>query len=762
MIEIFENKIHLKNDVFSYAIAISDLGHLHHLYFGSPILSSDCEALIESHFVSYGSSIVLGQDYSLDQIAQEISFKGKGDFRESSYEVVGSNNEFVSHLRVSKTYLNELIEFPKDFFYPRTNEQVEQLVIEMIDDYHPVLIKLFYTLYPTVLVRHISITNHSNESLYIKKLMSAQFDVITQHCETITLNGTWGKEAQIKHDIVTSGSLVHQSLTGATSSLTNSGLMVKTDQMVYGLNLIYSGNHYNSVSKHYDGSARIMMGINPSQFSVELLVHDTFESPCCVLTCSQEVYRVSNQFHNFIKDYLLVPAPFEKPVTYNHWEGTFFDYNHSKLLKFASKAKDCDMDLFVIDDGWFGHRDQDNNSLGDYFENSKKFPYGLSNTLDKIRSLGLKVGLWVEPEMISEDSELFRTRPHFAVGDPNHTRAKGRNQLVLDLCQKEVQDFIIKEVTRVIDQYGVDYIKWDMNRHHSDQFSIALENQYLFDVTYQKGLVRVLREIFNPRPHVFLEMCSSGGNRFDLGMLCVAQQIWTSDNTDAMDRLKIQEGTSMFYPLTCISNHVSGKVNAQTLRQNPLSTRFNVACFGALGYELDLSICSKVELDEIKEQIQFYKAHKDIILNGEFRVMHHPHTNRVCWQVIDKNQGIVGLFGLMNQALSEKELLVVKDLKQETKYKVLAKSQKLNLERFGELLKHVTNLPIHPYGSIMNTVSHYKSMDDGPFEKIASGALLEAGLPLNPVYLGTGYHDKIRIWGDFGSTLYTIKEVNHE
>lgn len=764
MIEIKDKTVYCQTQNTSYWFGINDYQHPVHYYFGPKIPLQDVAPLQRDHVVAYGSSVELGYLYSLDQEALEISFSGKGDFREVAYEISDLKQDALSHLRVTKVFLNDHIDFPKAFFYPRITDSVQQVVVQLVDDYHPIRLELFYTVYEEedVILRHQRIINEGADIVLINRLMSLQLDLNEQGFEVITANGTWGREAQLTKDRINSGTLIHQSRTGASSNLSNPGLILKKPQICYGFNLIYSGNHYNSVSVNYDGSTRVLSGINPQTFSWNLKPQESFETPLAICTTGHTEAQVSNHFHQFIKNRIVPTAPFPKPITYNHWEGTFFDYNHKKLISFAKKAKECGMDLFVIDDGWFGKRDQDNCSLGDYFENTNKFPQGLKNTIQQIRDLGLKVGLWVEPEMISEDSECYRQHPHWVVGKPNHLRAKGRNQWILDLCQTEVQDYIVDHVGRLIDEYQVDYIKWDMNRHHSDQFSCVLENQKEFDVRFQMALVSILRRIFIERKHVFLEMCSSGGNRFDLGMLSVAQQIWTSDNTDAMDRLKIQEGTALFYPLSVLSNHVSGKINTQTLRKTSLSTRFNVACFGALGYELDLNLCSKVELDEIKEQIEFYKKVQELILKGDFMVTETDNPNRVCWQVKNGKQALVGYFGKMNSGLQPREKLRVLDLESQTMYSIESKPQRLMLDQFGELLKHVAKFPIHPYGSIMNLLSHYKTIQDGVFKTSASGALLAQGIVLNDLYLGTGYHESIRLWGDFGSTLYVVKEIENE
>lgn len=764
MIKIDDQCIYFQGQSTSYWMKVNHHQHLEHLYYGPKIPIQNVDVLENKNRVNFGSQVDIHDNYTLNTQLLEISSAGKGDFRPVSLEMSHPNDDsFVSDLRVKNYYGSSVVQYPKVFFSPRINANTSQLVIELEDDYFNVLIKLYYTFYPDydMLIRHTSIQNLGYENITLNKVMSTQFDSLESDYKILSLNGSWGKEAQITIDEIHSGTLLHQSLTGASSALTNPGFMLINDQQAIGFNLMYSGNHMYSVTKHMDDSLRILSGINSSQFKWTLKPSETFETPVALMTCSELGRKgVTQNFHRFINDLIIPKSPFEKPIVYNHWEGTFFDYDHIKLMSFATKAKNLGMELFVIDDGWFGKRDNDSVSLGDYTVNSKKFPQGLKHSIDKIKDLGLKVGIWVEPEMVSEDSDLYRSHPQWVVGRSDKPRIKGRNQWILDLCQIEVQDYIINQVGKVIDEFGVDYIKWDMNRNHSDQYSNVLSSQKEFDVRYQMGLVRVLKEIFLKRPYIFLEMCSSGGNRFDLGMLSVAQQIWTSDNTDAIDRLKIQEGTACFYPLRSISNHVSGRVNTQTLRHNPLSTRFNVAAFGAFGYELDLNICSKAELNEIRRQIETYKSLRTLILNGDYQVI--PSKNRIIWQVTYQNEALVGLYQTLNQGLQSKEKLRVIDLDPETMYQVKSIDQALFIDRFGELLKHVTDLKIHPYGMIMHKMAQHKTIQNGVFTAIASGKLLSQGILLNEIYMGTGYHPELRVWGDFGSTLYHIKEVSDE
>ena len=341
---------------------------------------------------------------------------------------------------------------------------------------------------------------------------------------------------------------------------------------------------------------------------------------------------LSNQFHDCINRHLINQNHQykERPILINNWEATYFDFNEKKLLAIAKKANKLGIELFCLDDGWFGKRNDDYSSLGDWYYNKKKLPRGVTRIANKINKLGLDFGIWVEPEMVNEDSDLYRAHPNWAIQVPNQEPSLGRNQLILDLTNHEVREYLKNTLESLFSSANITYVKWDMNRNFSDVFSSNLdsESQGKFYHLYVLGLYEILEYLTTKFPHILFESCSSGGNRFDLGMLYYMPQTWTSDNTDAFERLLIQEGTSMLYPLSTISNHVSGDRSHQVFRHTPLETRFNVSCFGVLGYELDLTQLTPFDTKVITKQIEFYKSHRNLFQYGRFYFALHVNTIR--------------------------------------------------------------------------------------------------------------------------------------
>jgi len=486
-----------------------------------------------------------------------------------------------------------------------------------------------------------------------------------------------------------------------------------------------------------------------------------------VMTFSDAGFNgVSHHFHDFVNAHI-VPAYWagrERPVLLNNWEGTFFDFNERKLLDLARGAADLGVELFVLDDGWFGGRDDDHAGLGDYDVNRSKLPSGLKGLGDKIKALGLDFGLWFEPEMVNEDSELFRAHPEWAVRSPGRRHTLGRNQLVLDLTNEAVQDYVIDSVGEILDGAPITYVKWDMNRHISDAYSPGLDDQGRFFHAYILGLYRVLGSIFGPRPHILLESCSSGGNRFDLGMLCYSPQVWSSDDTDPVERLAIQGGLSYLYPQSCMGAHVTASPHQQTLRQTPLVTRFNVAAFGVLGYELDLKYLTMLEKREIREQIAFYKAHRKTFQFGRFWRQDPRKPNKVEWAVVDADgdEAIAGFFQTMTTASEGYDALRVPGLAPDCRYVVSTRPQPLYLDRFGGLVKHILPVDLDPGGPVLRTAGKVYRLTDCVETYTATGTLLAGGVMLNNQFMGTNHNSQTRLLGDFGSTLYEIKVEDDE
>ena len=395
--------------------------------------------------------------------------------------------------------------------------------------------------------------------------------------------------------------------------------------------------------------------------------------------------------------------------------------------------------------------------------------------------MGMKFGLWFEPEMANEKSDLYRNHPEYALQTPNKKPALGRNQLVLDLCNPKVRDHIVENVTRILDSAKVDYVKWDYNRHLSDACSPYTPQQGRFFHTYIMGLYEVLDRIFQARPHILFESCSSGGNRFDLGMLCYSPQVWTSDDTDPIERLSIQGGISYLYPLSTMGAHVSEAPHSQTLRNTPLATRFNVSAFGCLGYELDLKYLTNAEMKEVKQQISFYKKHRRLFQYGKFWRGDPYKDNKVVWHVTANQENrsdtpssssptpyalhptpysaITGLFQTQTKACETFDRLRFMGLEPERKYSVKTHPQRMFIGRFGGLVKHILPVALNPNGLILRTVGKFYSLEENIETYTAYGQTLTGGIILNNQYEGTGLHENMRILGDFGSNLYIVQQM---
>lgn len=415
--------------------------------------------------------------------------------------------------------------------------------------------------------------------------------------------------------------------------------------------------------------------------------------------------------------------------------------------------------MFVLDDGWFGKRNNDFAGLGDWVENRKKLPGGIKYIANAVNKMGMKFGLWFEPECVNPDSDLYRAHPDWAISIEGRTITLGRNQMVLDLTRKEVRDYIVDSVDKVLCNANIEYVKWDYNRHISDMYSSSLKQQGEFFHRYIMGLYEVLGRVFREKhPNILFESCSSGGNRFDLGMLCYSPQIWTSDNTDPIERLDIQGGIYNFYPQSTVSAHVSMAPHAQTLRDTPIQTRFNVAAFGVLGYELDFRELTHTERQQVKEQIAFYKAHRRTFQYGQLKKVKNKRSDEITWQISSNDETMAAIYQKYKTACPGRDRLNVTGLEPDTIYSVESRDQHLRISRFGGLIKHIVPVQLRGDGFILRTVNKYFAMKDGKENYVASGAALSEGINLAMQYEGSGYDPGLRILGDFGSSLYVIKE----
>ena len=748
MIYTQNNVYHLKTDCYSYMLRINSYGVAEHLHFGAPVASEDAEAFLCHPGLGWGSCVVLDDSDSgscLDDKPLEWSGSGRGDYRESPLELGGQSTDF--RFVGAETLKNSI---PMTCGLPQAQGDCETLVLTL--EQQGARLKLIYSAYPTALVRRTVLENTGDKPICLQKLMSFCMD-IPGDFTMATFNGGWIAEMR-RQDVPVGGSkVVNESLTGASSNRHNPGFMLfeedatESSGRVYGFNLVYSGNHYAAAQQSLQGLTRVMQGINPSNFVKELQPGEIFETPEAVLCCSDQGFGgMSRNMHAFVNRHI-VPAYWQgrsRPVLYNDWEGCMFDFNQHRLLDLADRAKKLGCELFVLDDGWFGKRNDDKAGLGDYTVNKKKLPEGLEGLASRIREKGMEFGLWFEPESVNPDSDLYRAHPDWALTD-SFPDVLGRHQLLLDLTKPQVRDYIVENITNILDHADITYVKWDMNRH-----SIALGAKAH---DFVLGVYDVMRRIFGPRPQILLENCSSGGNRFDLGMLCFSPQIWCSDDTDPIERLTIQGNLSYLYPQSTFGAHVSATPHAQTLRVTPLSTRGNVSFFGCLGYELDLKHLLPVEIKAIQAQTAFYKQYREVFQFGTFQ------RTKNGWQVSDGKVTIAGVFHKLVHAAPGYEQLRLKGLDPEAAYRVTSLDQALRIGQFGGLLKHVVPVNINPNGALLRMVDSHFTMKDNVENITASGAALMSGMMLRPLFRGTGYNEAQRTQGDFGSDVFVVEEI---
>ena len=748
MIECKDGLFHLTNRSLSCLLRVGRYGLLEQVHFGAPIRTEDAEAMAGQPGLGWGSSLLLNDKDTgscPDAMALAWSGSGRGDFRESPLEMNGMSTDF--------TYVNHKVLEQAPVMcsgLPQTHGEGETLEITM--EQPGARLKLYFTLYETAMTRFAVLENTGEAPIRLQKLMSYSMDLYGTYTMT-TFNGSWIAEMQRCDTAVGAARVVNESATGASSNQHNPGFLLSEEETtedagrVYGFNLIYSGNHYASARRCQQGFTRVMQGINPANFSKELKTGETFETPEAVLCYSGAGFGgLSMRMHKFVMDHV-VPAYWrnkERPILYNSWEGCMFDFNQSRLMDLAHRAQKLGCELFVLDDGWFGARNNDLAGLGDYNVNLKKLPQGLSGLANKINKLGLEFGLWFEPESVNEDSDLYRAHPDWALTDAFPT-IYGRHQLLLDLTKQEVRDYIVENVSHVLDSANITYVKWDMNRH-----SVAVGAKAH---DYILGLYDVLRRIFEPRPQILLESCSSGGNRFDLGMLCFGPQVWCSDNTDPISRLEIQGNLSYLYPQSTFGAHVSAAPHAQTLRNTPLTTRGNVSFFGCLGYELDLKHLVDVEVQEIKHQIELYKTYRGLFQFGTFRRLKNG------WQVTQDGVTAAGVFHKLVDAAPGYEQLRLKGLDTGKVYHLRTRAQKIRVGQFAHLMKHVVPVNLNPDGAVLRTADKHYGLEDGAEGYRVSGSALNSGILLQPLFRGTGYDKNQRTQGDYGSNLYIIEEI---
>ena len=770
---IRENKrvFQLDTPKTSYILRITEQGHPEHIYYGKRLPQADMEALRMKNTITLGAAVDYAPGYCLDTMLLEYSGIGKGDYRHSPLEIQLPDGSFTTDFVYQSHEITDAI-CENDAGLPFAKGKGKSLILTLADKkYKKLCLQLVYTVLDgcDVILRHAKLQNGTGEALRIRKFLSAMVDLPEADYTLLTLNGSWAKEAHIQDAPVGYGVHINDSTVGASSNRHNPAFLVKrigADERqgeVIGCNLLYSGNHYSAVERTHQDTLRLAWGMNPHCFDWMLRPGEDFLTPQAAISFSEGgINGFAANMHHFVNNHI-IPKRWqyvERPVVLNNWEATFFDFNRRKILTMAKQAAELGVEMFVLDDGWFGKRNSDRAGLGDWVVNTKKLPGGLKALSRDIRAMGLQFGLWFEPECVNPDSDLYRAHPDWAIHIPGREPSLGRNQLTLDLTRKEVRDYIVDSVDKILKSASISYVKWDYNRHISDAFGSSLANQGEFFHRYILGLYEVLHRIFvEKHPNILLESCSSGGNRFDLGMLCYSPQIWTSDDTDARERMDIQRGMYCFYPPSSISCHVSMCPHQQTLRHTPLGTRFHVAAFGVLGYELDFGELTPEERRQIKDQIAFYKDHRRTFQYGRFSRYFPKREQRESWQTAGEGEILAGIFNLSFHAIPPRDTLRLLDAKSGKRYRVTSLEQKQRIGRFGGLIKHVLPVKLRPDGLVLRTVDRHFAMTDGKEAYECSGEALQSGIQLAMQYSGTGYHKDLRLTTDWGSTLYIAEEL---
>lgn len=779
----------------TYAFWVLPTGQLEHLYYGKKIKFGPgllgIDTLKEQWAFAPGNTVVYDNDhweYTLENVRLEMSALGHGDYREPLVCIThadgGRTSDFLySDFKVRKGR-TELKDMPASY---GNDDEVEELTIILQDKNYNTELELRYCVYAErdVITRTAVLKNCSKDDITVTRLMSMMLDMKDSDYDLTTFHGAWVREMGRDRRHVSHGKYVGGTMSGVSSNKCNPLMLLskpgatQNEGGVYGFNLVYSGNHAEIVEIGSHDKLRVMSGIQPEGFTYLLREGESLEAPEAVMTYSENGFNgMSGNMHTFIRNHIVRGEWKNKvrPILLNSWEAAYFDINESKLVKLAKAAAKVGIELLVMDDGWFGERNDDRRSLGDWVPDKKKLPNGLKGLCDKINDAGVDFGIWVEPEMVNVDSNLYRAHPDWCLAVPGINHSEGRSQRVLDLCREDVQDYIIDAMSEVFGSANIAYVKWDMNRPITDYYSESLPAARQGEVAhrYVLGLYRIMKTLTEKFPHILFEGCSSGGNRFDLGILSYFPQIWGSDNTDAICRASIQDGYSYGYPPETIGAHVSNCPNHQTLRETPLETRFAIASFGAFGYECNLCDMGKEELAAIAVQVALYKDMRQTIqfgtmyrgrsfYSGALSQMHEAMDDNICeWTVVspDKSKAIGMIAQTLVKANWPYQYYKPVGLEPDAMYHFSNRFLKHNIKEFGDLVNQVAPVHVRQDSLLHNVLARMIKMDGEKEDITAYGdVFMEAGINLKPGFGGTGYDDRVRFFPDFASRLYFMDKV---
>lgn len=647
-----------------YQIKADEYGVLKHIWYGSRT-ECDMEYLLEYPDVGFSGNIYEAEskrEYSLDTMPLEYSCKGIGDYRISAAAITHPNGSDALDLRFDgyeiKKGKYEISGLPAVY---ADEDEAETLEIYLKDTSSDIRVILKYGVLEKkdIITRSAVFCNMGDAPCKITKAFSLCLDIPHGDWDWVHFHGRHTMERMVERRKLFHGVQESSSNRGTSSHQQNPSVLLcsndctETSGECIGALLVYSGSFQTKIELTQLNQVRMLMGINSECFSWELKPNEQFSTPEVILSYSDSgMETLSHNFHNVIRNNICTGEYklSERPVLINNWEATYFDFNEERLENIAKEASRLGVDMFVMDDGWFGKRDSDTSGLGDWFVNEGKLKGGLNTLVEKVKSFGMKFGIWFEPEMVSEDSELYKAHPEWAIQIPNRKPTRGRYQLVLDMTRQDVRDYLFRVISDVLSSADISYVKWDMNRSICDWYSAELpaENMGEMQHRYVLGLYELLDRLTTEFPHILFEGCSGGGGRFDAGILYYCPQIWCSDDTDAYERTKIQYGTSFFYPISTIGSHVSIVPNHQTGRITPFETRAVTAMSGSFGYELDLNTLSEEEKNAVIEQNKRFKKYGPLIHNGRYYRLSNPMTDKFAiWSFVSENSGEVLVHGMI-------------------------------------------------------------------------------------------------------------------
>ena len=750
---------HLYNNEVSYIMRIMENGQLENLYYGKKIHDKEDFAYFHDEAMRSQMSVCIPEPglLSMQYTRQEYPSYGTGDYRSPAVTIAQENGSRIIDFKYAghEIYSGKKEILPLPATYVEGKEEAETLEVTLHDNVMDTDLILSYTIYEAypVITRNTKFVHKGKEKIVLERAMSASVEFLDMDYEMVQLSGGWSRERYVKNRKLEMGIQSIQSLNGTCCGAEHNPFLAlkrphttESQGEVYGFSLVYSGNYLGQVEVSTFDMTRVMMGINPEDFSWELKSGESFQTPEVVMVYSDKgLNKMSQTYHRLYRKRLMHGEWRDKarPILLNNWEATYFDFNEEKILTIAKKAKEAGVELFVLDDGWFGARNDDYRGLGDWYVNLEKLPDGISGLSKKVEELGLKFGLWVELEMVNKDSDLYRAQPDWNISAPHRFESDARHQNVLDFSRKEVVDYIYEMIAKVIRESSISYIKWDMNRYMSEPYSkgSAPCEQGKVMHKYILGVYDLYTRLTTEFPHILFESCASGGARFDPAMLYFAPQTWCSDDTDASERTKIQYGTSYVYPIVSMGSHVSAVPNHQMHRITPIETRANVAYFGTFGYELDLNLLSDAEIETVKKQIAFMKEHRELIqMDGDFyRLLSPFEGNETAWMVVssDKTQAVAAFYQRLNKVNASWLRLKLDGLDANTKYEVSCDMA-----------------PVASYDAKIAEAYGHKTEEDSVKTYQAYGdELMSAGIPIDREELN-------KKGGDFASLLYTLKKVD--